>query len=336
MIRWWMLLIALILCATVKADGYFSAVQWPGWRIETDEDALGWRYPVTNMLDGNPRTTWVYDKTLSYQMDVTFPGSQFRHGASKRLTVRTDDQRQVAIDGLGIINGYAKSRDIYRRNNRIRSLSVTLYGKDGRTTVYQLNESLKLQRITFAPTAITGLELRFPKIDAGPDDDLCISELVLFSHGKPIPWCLTPALLTNGSSHGDCGCGGGPDLELRRQDGSLLRSPHSNPITFIAAARQPGSNTMLLSAAHHLYLFNMATAAYRYHCEYQGAVAREGMGWIDAKTARIALEPTLDDTRHRRWYRLTTGRQIRFLPTNLPANNMPNFLPGVQGPNYGA
>jgi len=334
MVRFWWLLLAVSLCIAARADGAFATVQWPGWLVETDEDYLSTQYPLANMLDGNPQTAWVFNKKFSYK---PLPGDAYRHGQGTVLRLCTDDGREVAIDGIGIMNGYAKSAETYRKNNRIREITVDTRdaNPDGKgVTTLQLEETPALQKFALPSTSTAYISIKFTAVDPGPADDLCISELVFYYKGKPIDWGVTPIVVAHDSSHGDCDCGGGPYFELRTTANKPMASPEGEKITFLAVARRPGSSTLLLAAEHKYYLYDLAKSKYLYQGPFTGTL--DAMGWKDEDTAYLALAPQVFDTAHRSWYCLTLGRKITLRKTDLPAENTPALREGARGPNYGA
>ena len=334
MVRFWWLLLAAGFCLAARADGAFATVQWPGWLVETDEDYLSTSYPLANMLDGDPRTAWVFNKKLSYK---PAPGDVHRHGQGTELRLCTDDGRAVSIDGIGIINGYAKSTETYRKNNRIREITVDT--RDGNpngkgVTTIPLEDMSGLQKFALPPTATARIAITFTAVDPGPADDLCVSELVLYHQGKPLNWGVTPIVVAHDSSHGECGCGEGPSFELRTRDNKPMASPEGHRIAFLAVARRPGSSTLLLAAEHRYYLYDLAKSKYLYQGPFTGTL--DTLGWEDEDTAYLALAPRVFDTAHRSWYRLSLDRKIMLRKTTLPADTTPVLRQGARGPYYGA
>lgn len=330
MARFWWLVLAVSLCLTVRADGASATVQWPGWLVETDEDYLSTQYPLADMLDGNPRTAWVFNKQFS---DKRAPGDVYRHGQGTELRFCTDDGRAVAIDGIGIINGFAKSPETYRKYNRIREITVDT--RDGNpngkgVTTIRLNDTPGLQKFALPPTATARIAIAFTAVDPGPVDDLCVSELVLYHRGKPLHWGMTPIVVAHDSSHGEDGCGGGPFFELRTRDNKPMASPEGKPIRFLAVARRPGSSTLLLATERRYYLYDLAKSKYLYQGPFTGTL--DTLGWEDEHTAYLALAPRVFDTAHRSWYRLAIGTKITLRKTNLPADKTPALRPGARGP----
>lgn len=314
-------LLMLLACAVVAslADGFATRVAWPGGYITTDEDAPTTQYPLTHMLDGNPATAWVLNKQLAGSRDAN-------HGKGRCFDIMLP--HGVKADGIGIINGYAKSRAIYRRNNRIRQIQVA----SGWEQTIRLKETISLQQFTLKEP-VTDVEITIEDVAVGKDDDTCISELVLYYKGKPIPWSLTPTVVTNPSSHGDCGCGGGPDYTLQRLDGSLVKSPNDNPITFIAYAFQPGSERILLSAKHHAYLYDLRKGEYRFQTEFANHL--EMLGWQDAHVAWLTFTQQINDEGDSRWFRLTDGETISFQEVRVKKAQEPKLCVVGEGPNYG-
>lgn len=125
----------LILESMVSAEGVPAGLTWPGWEVDGGEyyDAPG--YPLAWLFDDNPSTAWVFH----YRPDIshvtpTIPkephgvGTRIRLSRGSELWKRTP----ITIDAIGIINGYAKSRSAYYRNNRITRLRVLAYPFTGK------------------------------------------------------------------------------------------------------------------------------------------------------------------------------------------------------------
>jgi len=321
-------LLLLLSMAAVRADRTWAAMHWPGWCIEMWEDSISTRYPLSNLADGDMRTAWVFNQaSLPYQ---EFDPGEFNHGAGR--TLRVISERKLTIDGIELTNGYAKDTPTYWRNNRIRKISVSLYDGQSHTYTFTLRDTRELQRCVFARATISAITIKFEQVDASRDDDLCISELSLLDGGKPVPWGLTPFVVTNDAN---VSCCGGTAMRLRTQGGLNVPGPDNIPLDFVAAATQPGTHVMLLAAPDRLYLFDMDRGAYLHQQPLPGQLTLpSSIGWLNAHTAAVAVAPHYGDWEHQVWYELSTDDGYHWQRTGRPARKMPEFLPGCRGPYY--
>lgn len=325
-----LLCICVLACLSMaRADRTPGAVQWPGWNISADEDVISARYPLSNLADGNPQTAWVFNKTRTDQESKPTP---FNHGIGKALTIRTDTGIPFTLDGITLINGYAKDAATYQRNNRIRNITISVYDGKEHTYSFPLRETQALQRCTFPKVTTRNLGISFDQVDAGKDDDLCISELALLHGGKAVDWGLTPFVLTNDATTTCCG---GTTLELRTQGGLLLPGPDGKPLDFVAAAPQPGTHVLLLAAPKCLYLFDLDRGVYLHEQALPGELTLSpSIGWLDARTAAVAVAPESGQWEQQVWYVLRVHAGYAWERTDWPAKKRPKFLPGARGPYY--
>jgi hypothetical protein len=325
-----MALLMGLACAT-WADRINAGVYWPRWRIQTGEDKVSSRYPLSNMADGRLDTAWVYNKTLhAHQESEPQP---FHHGKRKEIWLRNQTGSSVTLDGIGITNGYTKDSPTYWRNNRIRTITLSLWGDDRAqvTQSFTLQDTRALQHCSFPRISARQMTLRVEAVDPGQDDDLCISELVFFTNGRPLDWELTPFVFSNDSSQSCCG---GTSFAVRTQGGLRLTDPDGKPLTVAAFACQPGKPIALLGSRTALYLFDLQRGAYFYQRDVPGQMA--ALGWLDANTAAIALYADgLQDWEHITWHTIQIDRSLTW--TNAPQPLDPDsFRPGVEGPWYAA
>lgn len=300
------IVILIALCAAgviALADGTGTGVQWPGWRIMTSEEVGGTRYPITSMLDGNPATAWVYHKAR--QDPSPDAGTGFRHGAGTHITIDTSYFRRpgsFVADGLGLINGYAKNEAVYRRNNRITKIHVYCLGNGGQWGgTFTLQQTQRLQRIAFPHRRWRYIDIAVEAVAAGPDDDLCISELVLYCGGKPVPWQVTPGVLFNNSD--GCGEGGGLRYALLRIAADDTLQPAEAAFRAIRGiAMQPESPRVLWYANGALYLYDMRRNAVLLKRPLARVIF---FGWVNSRTAFIATA----GKRGNDWHRLDSRRR---------------------------
>lgn len=123
---------------------------------------FGNRYGPGNLFDQNPSTAWVEGVRGD--------------GAGQKILIAFDRPRRVA--GFQITNGYAKNRDIYRKNARVRTAMITL--SDGSTQSVSLPDDMRANRFTFgAPQETTWLEFEIGSVFAGARySDTAVSELI--------------------------------------------------------------------------------------------------------------------------------------------------------------
>ena len=123
---------------------------------------FGNRYGPGNLTDGNPATAWVEGVAGT--------------GAGQKVSLSFDRPRRLA--GFEIVNGYAKNRDIYRKNARLRT--VTLRLSDGSSQSLSLPDDMRMSRFTFdSPLEATWLELEIGSVFSGSKyADTALSELV--------------------------------------------------------------------------------------------------------------------------------------------------------------
>ncbi|WP_428647474.1 NADase-type glycan-binding domain-containing protein [Roseibium sp.] len=123
---------------------------------------FGNRYGPSNLYDGNYSTAWVEGVS--------------GNGTGQKVLVSFDRPRRLA--GFDIVNGYAKNRDIYRKNARLRSATLRL--SDGSTQVISLPDTMRSNRFTFGtPLETTWMELEIGSVFPGSKyTDTALSEFV--------------------------------------------------------------------------------------------------------------------------------------------------------------
>jgi len=321
----------------VFADHIDSAMQWPGWTIETSEEVGSTRYPITNMCDGQAATAWVFSKKKLHEAEAGISAEKpaATHGVGVTIRVNRTAGDPVWMDGIGLINGYGKDRPTYLRNNRIQAVEITLRGRTGNpwTAQFTLDNTRDLQHIEVPRRQVRAITLTIKHVITGPDDDLCISELALYDGKQQVPWRVTPVVVYNNSNY-DCGCGGGPEFTLRYATGRPVCAAEKEMI-FLAVAQQPGTHRVLLCTENEIFLFDLTRNQVAYRRKASGALASWGVGWVDSHAAMICFNPKRGDYQHKLWYRLTTGKTILLRRTTTPKTD-PHFLPGSRGPYYPA
>lgn len=330
------LLISLCFSSIVFADGTRTGIIWPGWRIETSEDYDAPGYPISNMFDGAARSAWVYHFAPDASSFDKLPPNPSPHGVGATITIAQDkmyDLRHLpffSLDGIGIINGYAKDVATYRRNNRILAIRVSLVKKGGGlwTKTFPLREIAQLQRVNFARQTVCQVIIEVIKVAQGKDDDLCISELAFYDHGARIPWKLTPVVLYNAQN--DCGCGG-LAFSMMLASGQMCPKEFTGADKVRGVALQPGTSRMLLSTDHAIYLYDLATRKVLFQDKFSGYVVE--IGWIAAQTAFITTSTKIFDGARKKYQFSAKENTLRVL-----AKPTKTFRPlsGSWQPDYGA
>lgn len=123
---------------------------------------FGNRYGPNNLFDGNLSTAWVEGVS--------------GNGSGERIVLAFDRPRQLA--GFEIVNGYAKNRDIFGKNARVRTARVTL--SSGDSQIITLPDTMRASSFSFAqPVEATWLELRIESVFPGSRyTDTAVSEFV--------------------------------------------------------------------------------------------------------------------------------------------------------------
>ncbi|MEZ5818475.1 MAG: caspase family protein [Hyphomicrobiaceae bacterium] len=122
---------------------------------------FGNTYGPEHLFDGNPATAWVHGSGVS--------------SVGRAITVIFDRKRTV--HGLTLINGYAKSADIFAKNTRVRRLELRF--SNGESTVLTLSDDRQRRSIRL-PKAVDAewLQLRIADVYRGTRyADTAISEL---------------------------------------------------------------------------------------------------------------------------------------------------------------
>lgn len=166
-------------------DGHGATkIWWSGWSVSSSEELWAGQtlkgFPLTNLLDGDPRTAWAYGGTGQGWKRAGWRGQY-------ALEFRTNGERSsVAMDSLRILNGYNRRRDLFERNDRVVEMQVWINDKLQKTV--RLSDSMSWHNVTFPNQLVRSVGLLFTGIrkGAGPDNDLCVSELAFFNGTRKI------------------------------------------------------------------------------------------------------------------------------------------------------
>ncbi|WP_299818623.1 caspase family protein [uncultured Roseibium sp.] len=122
----------------------------------------GNRYGPGNLFDGKTSTAWVEGVS--------------GEGAGEKVLVAFDRPRW--LQGFEIVNGYAKNRDIFQKNARVRTANVTL--SDGTTRILRLSDTMGAERYVFdTPVEAAWLEFEIGTVFPGSRyKDTAISEVI--------------------------------------------------------------------------------------------------------------------------------------------------------------
>ena len=123
---------------------------------------FGNRYGTANLFDGNLSTAWVEGVAGD--------------GSGQKVLISFDRPR--LLSGFEIVNGYAKNRDIYRKNARIQTAKLSL--SDGSSQIVSLPDAMRTNQFTFnTPVEATWLELEIGSVFSGSRyTDTALSEFV--------------------------------------------------------------------------------------------------------------------------------------------------------------
>jgi hypothetical protein len=216
-------LVSLIAGAPAAADGRHGAhLAFPNWQIRMSEepyanDALEdgiKRYPITAMLDGDICTAWVFEgvKWEGGEIDDwrrPLTNAPFDGGVGQWVEIMSLSSDPPIVDAIGIVNGYARSPEAYRRNNRITRVRLDGGGSPWGpvwSETAKLKEVMWMQVIPIPETRADRVRITVEAVEVGPDNDLCISELQLFHRGRAL--IQRPTAYVFCSSGAECGCGG--------------------------------------------------------------------------------------------------------------------------------
>ena len=112
------------------------------------------------------------------------------------------------------------------------------------------NKLPRYQRLSFPGKSVFRVNITCVRVDAGIDNDLCISELALYDRGMRIPWHLTPVVVSACNQESD-----GQSFSLIGDRGRLCPPELARAGKIMGFAFQPGTSRMLLITEHGLYYY---------------------------------------------------------------------------------
>lgn len=186
-------LFLLLFVSQSMAHAAPSRVWWPQWEIQSSEEL--WdetkysSYPPSLMLDGDPKTAWVYSaKKREYDNSI------FASPYGFIITPSTP----VTLDSLRIMNGQNLSRARFLANHRVVKVRVTQEMPDKKEVVTEtkVSDSMGWHVIKLPRHKTKSLKIEFLDFKKGnsKNSDVCISELELRDQGKKIDWRLPRAM----------------------------------------------------------------------------------------------------------------------------------------------
>jgi hypothetical protein len=191
-----------------RGDYVPTQVHWPGWRVATSEDLGGraplTRYSIANMFDGDPRTAWVFGRDTPVRPDTDPEAATTGHWGG-RYGLSLELGRATELDGFELMNGYNKSERLFKLNNRIVEVAVydeSPYGSKPIKRVF-LSDKMGWHRVSLPRRNYSQLWLTFVGVRKGPADDVCVSELRLLQHGRPVSTGLQKLYMATAGS--ECG-----------------------------------------------------------------------------------------------------------------------------------
>jgi hypothetical protein len=168
------------------ADYVPTHIEWKDWWVASSENlyagCIHTRYPLTHLLDGDPRTAWVFSGT-----------GQCRDGWRSRQALALAPREPTVIDSLWLMNGYNKSRELFLRNNRVVQIRLSVNGKTLKTAT--LSDKMGWHKVSLPRQAVRHLQIEFTGLRRGRDDDLCLSELALYNNGRQIDMHMPSAVM---------------------------------------------------------------------------------------------------------------------------------------------
>lgn len=205
-----MLLLLVWVRLPAFADYVPTQIRWAGWRVASSENLYAGRvhtgYPLTYLLDGNPRTAWVFSGT-----------GKCKDGWHSRYALALSPMvKPVVIDSVWLMNGYNKSRDAFLRNNRVVEVRLLVNAKKLKATA--LSDTMGWHRISVPRQEVRHLQLDFTRFKKGPDDDVCVSELAFYDRGRKIDMGMPKAVIFSPGSE----CGEGSNGYLMSHSGRVI------------------------------------------------------------------------------------------------------------------
>ena len=153
--------------------------------VATASSCLSSYYPE-NVLDGDPSTAWVEAEEENLEdrsNDGRGIGEWIKiHRVETSTKFWFNYAKPFKLSGIKLINGYAKNKEMYKANNRVKKVEVIL--TDGTSYIFDLKDNtLDFQTLDFGETVETrDVTIKILDIYEGSKfNDTCISEIELIT-----------------------------------------------------------------------------------------------------------------------------------------------------------
>lgn len=182
----WGVVVFSLFTSCVMADGIRTAIMIPNWTIQSSESLyygtrLKSQYQLWNLLDGDSRTTWVYN-SLDYRKQ-----KGFGINTAPEYRIEFSARKPTAVDELRIQIGYQKSMDLFLANSR--PSKVEIWGRSrgiGRKLLrtIEVKDEMGWKSIKIPKQTYEAISVSIVGIKRGTVDDLCVSEMMLRCDGE--------------------------------------------------------------------------------------------------------------------------------------------------------
>ena len=156
-----------------------SSADGPGERIKY---IVGWQVRASSYLSETfqgKKLNHYPERAFDSRMETAWVEGAKGDGTGEQISLRSDTGR--AVSGIELVNGYAKSKETYYNNNRVKKILVEL--SDGSSFTGELvDNSQELQAVDFGREVKTS-SLTITLLEVYPGDkykDTCISEIKIY------------------------------------------------------------------------------------------------------------------------------------------------------------
>ncbi len=167
-------------------DEDVTSAQIKGWTVsssevpgEEDRTSLRWpHFKLPHLMDGDAKTPWVFRGQGQK--------AAFEPSWGARFALNFERETPVLVDEIRIMNGYHKRPDLFWRNDRVVQIGIALNGKKLKTA--NLSDKMGWHSISIPRSNVSTLLLEFIGVrkGKGADNDVCLSEIAFFNHGRQI------------------------------------------------------------------------------------------------------------------------------------------------------
>jgi hypothetical protein len=197
----------LFVTGAARADVGPPGIEWPGWHLESSEhlnledgdnnvSARGTgrrvRFPMSNLVDGNPNTAWVWHDPSPKVLRALGHGDLNRK-VPRSFTLRSE--KPIVASELRLMSGYNRRPDLFRRNDRVVKIRISLDAKPLKTVA--LADRMGWRAISLPTRAFRSLTIEILGVrkGEGADNDICLSEMALFNRGRKISFGLPKSVV---------------------------------------------------------------------------------------------------------------------------------------------